>query len=360
MGAYLRGRWWWYKRILEGRLYQKPLKIRKGQESMLSARIAQEDARIVALHYGLGVPSGGKAIALSKFIPRYLEAKRDKKTIDRDRQRLEYIASLLPDLPLNFYTKAHFEGLEKKLAEAGPLGRPSKPATVNRYMELLRALFNLAIEDGELKENPLRFYHPFAEEGTRRALTEDEVRAILAAARKLETLKIFRIRHVFYDLLLFGLATGMRLSEILNLRRSWISEDLVAIPFSSTKSRRRGVGVSKQEAKLVTLNAAALEVIGRQPVTDEYVFALHRRDAMAVQHGVEGIRRLTGIKDFTFHHLRHTVSTLVASQSSLATARAVLGHSDLKTTLRYTHPSLADQRKTVTILDTYILRVTRK
>jgi len=121
MGAYLRGCWWWYKRTLDGRLYQKPLKVRKGQESMLSARIAQEDAAIVALHYRLGVPAGGKAIALSKFIPRYLETKRDKKTIDRDRQRLDYIASLLPDLPLNFYTKAHFERLEKK--QAGPLGK---------------------------------------------------------------------------------------------------------------------------------------------------------------------------------------------------------------------------------------------
>jgi hypothetical protein len=88
----------------------------------------------------------------------------------------------LPDLPLNFYTKAHFEGPEKKLAEAGPLVRPSKPATVNRYIELLRALLNLAIEDGELKENPLRFYHPFSKEGTRRALAEDEARAQLRPA----------------------------------------------------------------------------------------------------------------------------------------------------------------------------------
>lgn len=37
MGAYLRDRWWWYKRIIDGRLYQKPLKIRKGQESMLGS-----------------------------------------------------------------------------------------------------------------------------------------------------------------------------------------------------------------------------------------------------------------------------------------------------------------------------------
>ena len=75
---------------------------------------------------------------------------------------------------------------------------------------------------------------------------------------------------------------------------------------------------------------------------------------MIIYHGVQAIRRITGIQDFTFHRLRHTVSTIVASQSGLATARIVLGHADLSTTLRYTHPSVAEQRETVTKLGTYI------
>jgi integrase len=219
MGAYLRGgRWWWYKRMLDGRTYYRPLRVRKGQESLLSARIAQEDEAIVASHYGLAKPPAS-SVPFSEFVRRYLKAKKDKKTIDRDRQRLEYIASLWPDLPLGFYGKQHVETLEKKLAASGPLGRVPKPATLNRYMELLRSLFNLAIEDRIIRENPVRFYESWAEEGTRRALSDDELRAVLAAAEKLGQAKSFKLRHVFRDLIIFGLATGMRLSEILNLRR---------------------------------------------------------------------------------------------------------------------------------------------
>ncbi len=359
MGVYLRGNRYWYRRMIDGRLYRRPLKLKKGQESLLSARLSQVDDEITSLHLGLDRPAG-TSIPFSKFKARYLEAKKDKKTIDRDRQRLDYISTLWPDLPLNFYTKAHVEALEKKLAAAGMNGRTPKPATLNRYMELLRAMFNLAIEDGALKENPLRFYQPYAEEGTRRALTDKELAKVIAAAGDYTKPRGAPIRRAFRDLVLFALATGLRLSEILNLRRSWINEDVLVIPISATKARRRSPGASKQRVKAVVLSKLAREIIGRAKGKDDYVFDLNRRDPMVVQRGVEAIRKATGIKDFTFHHLRHTVSTLVASQSSLATARVVLGHSDIRTTLRYTHPFLAEQRETVTKLDTYIRKVVSK
>ncbi len=354
MGVYVRGNRYWFKREIDGRKYFRPLGLKVSQKALLSARLAQVEDEVFALHYGLDRPAGGSAVTFSEFRKRYLEAKKDKKTIERDRQRLEYIATIWPDLNLRFYTKGHVEMLEEKLTAADALGREPKPATINRYMELLRAMFNLAIEEGILKENPLRFYQPFAEEGTRRALSDDEIRQILAAAAKLGEWKNFRMGGVFRDLILFALATGMRLSEILNLRREWINEDLVALPLASTKSRRRGNGVPKQKVKVVALNDLALEIIARQHGEDGYVFKLHRRDPMAVQHGIEGLRRLTKIHDLTFHHFRHTASTLVASQSSLATARIVLGHADLRTTLRYTHPSMAEQRTSVTKLGTKI------
>lgn len=121
-----------------------------------------------------------------------------------------------------------------------------------------------------------------------------------------------------------------------------------------------GAGAPKHQIKVVGLSALARSVIDRQPPGGEYVFPLHRRDVSVIQHGVEAVRRIAGIPDFTFHHLRHTVSTLIASENSLATARAVLGHADLKTTVRYTHPSLADQRDAVTKLGTYLERLESK
>ena len=354
MTLYLRGKKWWYRREIGGREYRRPLGIDKGQPHQLVAeREAQMEARILALHYGLEEAPDRASILFSEYRPRYLKAKKHKATALRDRQRLDFIASVWPDLPLSFYGRSNVEALERQLLKAGPTGRPSKPATVNRYMELLRNLFNEAARDGLVRDNPLRFYEPYAEEGTRRALEEREIRAVLEAATELEKEKGFKLRLVFHDLILFALATGMRLSEILNLRRVWIRDEVVTIPLSATKSRRRGA-VSKQRYKIVSLSPLARAIITRQPERDEYVFPLHRRDVMVIQHGIEAIRRLAGIPDFSFHFLRHTASTLIASQTSLATAKVVLGHADLKTTLRYTHPSLDEQRAPVTKLGTYL------
>jgi hypothetical protein len=41
-------------------------------------------------------------------------------------------------------------------------------------------------------------------------------------------------------------------------------------------------------------------------------------------------------------------------------AKAILGHADLKTTLRYTHPGLAEQRASVAKLGAYLEDLTRK
>jgi integrase len=65
------------------------------------------------------------------------------------------------------------------------------------------------------------------------------------------------------------------------------------------------------------------------------------------------LRKDSGISDFTFHQLRHTASTIISSQSSLATAKTVLGYADIKTTLQYTDPGLDEQRKSVKKLGKY-------
>ena len=348
MGAYLRGRWWWYRRTIDKHDYRIPLKLHKGQESMLSARIKQMDDKITAAHYGLPIPD--QTTRLSEYVKTYLKRKAHKKSLDRDEQRLDYIQDVWPDLPLAQYRRANMDDLERQLQDDG-----LKPATVNRYMELVRHLFNCAIEDGILSKNPLAHYEPYVEDGTRRALADDEIRAVFAALEPIKANKRFgSMRFLVRDLMLFALVTGMRLSEILNLKRDQIHDDTIALPMSATKSRRRGPP-SKQRYKIVALSDIALGVIGRQPETEDgYIFALSRRHPNIMFYIAKAIRENSGVKDFTFHALRHTASTLISAQSSLATARAVLGHADIKTTLRYTHPGLQEQRASVTKLSTYI------
>jgi integrase len=353
VGVFIKNGRYHYKRMIDGRVYYRSLGIKKGQESMLSARMKQIDDEITATAYGLPVP--GRATTLSEYKKIYLKHKAHKKSLDRDAQRLGYIVDALPDLPLKQFRMTHFEELEGILKEDG-----KQPATVNRYLELLRCLFNLAIEDGILTANPLIHWEPFVEDGTRRALSDDEIDKLFAALDEIKDDRRFKsIRHVARDLVLFALATGMRLSEILNLRRDQIHDDAISLPISATKSRRRGI--SKQRAKFIVLNTVALDVIRKQPESaNGYVFQVGRRHPNIVFYLTQKIRDKSGIRDFTFHALRHTASTIISAHSSLAAARVVLGHADIKTTLRYTHPGLAEQRASVEKLGDHLLGIISK
>jgi hypothetical protein len=174
MGAYLRGRVYHYKRMIDGRTYYRSLKIHKGQEPLLSGRIKQVDDEITVLHFGLVPPARG-TILFSEYVKKYLDRKGRNASVYHVRRRLKIIKELWPDLPLNQYAPAHIRALEKEL-----FARKLAPATVNRYMEHLRNLWNCAIEDREAIENPVRTYDLFAEDGARRAL---KIVSILKRAR---------------------------------------------------------------------------------------------------------------------------------------------------------------------------------
>lgn len=151
---------------------------------------------------------------------------------------------------------------------------------------------------------------------------------------------------------IFALNTGMRLSEISNLRKSYIQNDIIFYPIPETKYRRR-IFSQNSKFKAICLNSIAQETIQKINSQDDYVFPINRRHPSVIRKTITKIRKLTGIKDFIFHQLRHTTSTLISSQVSLSTAKMLLGHSDIKTTLKYTHPGIEEQKKGVEKMGQY-------
>jgi len=347
MGLYVKNVWYHYRKQIAGKVYYQALKLKKGQEKLLSARLEQVEEEITARHFGLPYEKC-ESIPLSDFIQRYLEIKKGKKSWDRDSQRLELVGRVWGDRSLGSIGKEQIEKLERYLVEK----KKTKPATTNRYFEILRHFFNLAIEEGHLKENPLKGYEFFQEDGERRALSREEISRLLESARKMQAHPRTSIQAIIADLILFALNTGMRLSEILFLKKSYIAEDIIYYPTSKTKSRRRSAS-TRPRFKLVLLNPQARSIIEKCKPEDDYIFPMKWRDPNAVFHAVHKLRKDSGVSDFTFHQLRHTASTIISSQSSLATAKIVLGHADIKTTLQYTHPGLDEQRKSVRKLGKY-------
>ena len=354
MGIYLRGRFYWYRRMIDGHRVYRSLKIKRGQEAMLSGRMRQIDDEITAAHFGLPIPARG-AIRFSQYAANYIEQKRHNKTVHQCRNRIDIICNIWPDLPLGQYAPAHVRELEAALFERG-----LNPATVNRYMELLRNFWNCAIEDGAATTNPIRFYSHFTEDGMRRALSDEEIGKILDAARHMAEKPRNNVQGVFLDMALLSLATGMRLGLIVNLRREYVRDDVLVVPISQTKSKRRGMGMGHGEkTKEIVLSPLAQKIIRRQTLRDDYVFPMKRRNSNSIIPVVRRIRKETGIADFTFHQFRHTVSTFVGEHSSLMVAKAILGHTDIQTTIRYTHPGLAEQRESVAKLGTHIEELNR-
>ena len=59
----------------------------------------------------------------------------------------------------------------------------------------------------------------------------------------------------------------------------------------------------------------------------------------SLKQSFTGVYRRAKIKGLRFHDLRHTAATrMIESGASIVAVSKILGHADLKTTMRYAHP----------------------
>lgn len=72
----------------------------------------------------------------------------------------------------------------------------------------------------------------------------------------------------------------------------------------------------------------------------DYVFVDARGDNIkTVRTAFEAACRRAGLGGLRFHDLRHTAATrMVELGANIVAISKILGHSDIKTTMRYTHP----------------------
>ena len=94
------------------------------------------------------------------------------------------------------------------------------------------------------------------------------------------------------------------------------------------------------------------EIRREQGLTSRCIFTYHSKTIQRVERAFKGAVRRAGIEDFKFHDLRHTfASHAIMRGASLKEVQELLGHRDIKMTLRYAHLSQESKRKAVNLLN---------
>jgi integrase len=208
-------------------------------------------------------------------------------------------------------------------------GKKLSPATLNRYVANIGALFTWAIKQ---RIAPKGFIHPCrgiarkAENNERiRFLSASEMPRLLDATKQSSWEKL-------YLLVLLGLTTGARKGELLKLCWSNIDVDKKVAYTGITKNGDRKA-IPLLPNVLAELNRYISQpnhLVFCSPKIPTKKYCFESRWQIALKEA--------RINDFHFHDLRHScASYLVQNNATLVEVGDVLGHRDLRTTRRYAH-----------------------
>jgi len=233
----------------------------------------------------------------------------------------------------------------ERLAQPTKANKQRSVAAVNRELEKLRRLLNIAEREGWILRNPMRGGDPLisvADERKReRILTRDEELRLLAACEN-------RYRGHLRPILICALDTGMRRGEIFGLKWSDVDfeERVLTIRAFNTKTMK------ERQVSLTTRLALELERLWAESakVRDQLVFGFTNN----VKNSFRSVRKQANLPDIRFHDLRHTAATrLVAAHLPLPEVGRVLGHTQANTTYRYVNANIETTRRAAAALDAF-------
>lgn len=225
-------------------------------------------------------------------------------------------------------------------------------SSISRIISSLRKFYQWLARQNIQKLNPMiEIDPPKKEYKLPVALTEKEVSLLLDQPDISKKLGL-RDRALLETLY----ATGIRVSELINLKLENIHEDLQLIKVLGKGSKERLIPIS--DMALLWIKKYKEEV--RDPLllkkgcNSEFLFLNNRGTPLTRQAVWQIIKRyckMAGIdKDVTPHTLRHTFAThLLENGADLRVVQEILGHSDISTTQIYTN-----------LTQTHILQVYQK
>ena len=208
--------------------------------------------------------------------------------------------------------------------------------TVNRKLSTLKSFFNWLKKEGHIIQNPaLRVHGPKTEKRIpvfARASDLSQENLGYLYDNEFKGIQENLIIEMFYQ-------TGIRLSELINLKVSDISYDRIKV--IGKRNKERVIPISSNLFKLVEDFKIELN---KMKIESNYLFSLKNGNKIYSKFVYRIINsylsRATNLDKCSPHVLRHTFAThMLNNGAGLEVLKEILGHSTLAATQVYTHSS---------------------
>jgi integrase/recombinase XerD len=274
--------------------------------------------------------------AISRFLDAArLERDLSPNTLAAYRSDLTALARWLAErnVPIMRTTRADLQDFIAWRVRAG-----ARPASSARQLSSCRRFFSYFMREGEIHEDPTaQIKLPKRSRQLPRSLTEEEVEALLSAPVVSDPLG-----HRDRAMLEVLYATGLRVSELVNLRQGQINLNHGVIRILGKGGRERLIPLGEEAMRALKefIRGGRGEILLEHET--DYLFPTRRGYRMTRQafwHIIKRYARKSGLATgLSPHTLRHAFAMhLVNHGTDLRVVQMLLGHSDLSTTQIYTH-----------------------
>ena len=215
-------------------------------------------------------------------------------------------------------------------------------STVSRKISSLTHFFNFLLDEKEIDSNPLsNFEIPKQSKKLPIILSNKHIDKILEFTKQDQSAKGIRL----YAMIEILYATGIRVSELVEMKLSSIYEDKNFLLVSGKGNKERLVPISKKTRetldKYLTIRShfvsEKINSIWLFPSKQSSVGHITRQRFNQLLNELN-LRADLRIKNISPHKLRHAFAThLLENGMDLRSLQQILGHADISTTQIYTH-----------------------
>ena len=214
----------------------------------------------------------------------------------------------------------------------------AKPRSTARQLSSFRRFFGYIMREGMRSTDPTtEIEMPRIGRSLPKTLSEDEVDSLLSAPNVDEPLG-----HRDRAMLELLYATGLRVSELINLKQSQVNFNQGVLRIVGKGDRERLIPLGEESQRWLKdfIDGPRMEILLERQT--DYLFPTRRGDRMTRQafwHIIKRYAEKAGVrKKMSPHSLRHAFAThLLNRGADLRVVQLLLGHSDLSTTQIYTH-----------------------